>query len=351
MLFTWLPLLLFALVEGHALSGAINIPFLYDIEAHVRFLIALPVLIAAELLVHIRISPVARRFVERHIVVDEDLPKFGAAVNSVLRVRNSVAVEIALLVVVYTLGLWIWRDQVALGTATWYAMPEATHLHLTLAGYWYAFVSVPIFQFILLRWYMRLMLWFWFLWKVSRLNLQLTADHPDRAGGIGFLGKSSHAFAPILFSQGAVLAGLIASRVLYQGQSLRSFKMEAAGLICFLVLFILGPLTMFTPRLARTKRTGSAEYGLLASRYVFRFREKWIRGRSPDFEQLLGTADIQSLADLGNSYSVVREMRIVPFAFEDITLLAATTAAPLLPLMLTIFSLEELVMRLIKTIF
>ncbi len=118
MLFTWLPLLLFALVEGHALSGAIKIPFLHDIEAHVRFLIALPVLIAAELVVHIRISPVARRFVERHIVIDEDLPKFGAAVNSVLRVRNSVAVEIALLVVVYTLGLWIWRDQVALGTAT-----------------------------------------------------------------------------------------------------------------------------------------------------------------------------------------------------------------------------------------
>ena len=76
-----------------------------------------------------------------------------------------------------------------------------------------------------------------------------------------------------------------------------------------------------------------------------------MRGSSPDFEELLGTADIQSLADLGNSYSVVREMRIVPFALEDITLLAATTAAPLLPLMLTIFSLDELVMRLIKTIF
>jgi hypothetical protein len=351
-LFTWLPLLFLSVLEGHALGEPIKISFLHDIEAHVRFLMALPALIAAELVVHIRISTVARKFVERRIVVTEDLPKFDAVVKSTERVRNSLAMEMALLVLAYTLGLWIWRSQIALGSATWYAMPDATHLNLTWAGYWYVFVSIPIFQFILLRWYMRLGLWFRFLWKVSKLNLHLSAAHPDRAGGIGFLGKSSYAFAPILFAQGALLAGVIASRVLHEGQSLLSFKMEAAGLISFLVLFILGPLMMFTPRLARTKRAGSAEYGLLANRYVFGFEEKWIRGdHSPDLGELLGTGDIQSLADLGNSYSVVREMRVVPFALEDVTLLAVTTAVPLLPLGLTIFSLEELLTRLIKILF
>ena len=350
-LFAWLPLMFLSLLDGHALGGAVKIPFLHDIEAHVRFLIALPALIVAELVVNIRISPLVRRFVERHIIVTEELPRFNAAVKSALRVRNSVTVELALLVLVYTLGLWIWRSQVALGTATWYATPEATHLHLTLAGYWYAFVSIPLFQFILLRWYMRLVLWFRLLWQVSRLNLHLTAAHPDRAGGIGFLGKSSYAFGPILFAQGALLAGLIASRVLYEGRSLLSFKMEAAGLAGLFVLFILGPLFMFTPQLARTKRRGSAEYGLLANRYVFGFEEKWIRGGAPETSELLGTGDIQSLADLGNSYSVVREMRIVPFGLEDIARLAAATAAPLLPLTLTIFSVEELLTRLVKVIF
>jgi hypothetical protein len=350
-LFAWLPLMFLSLLDGHALGGAVKIPFLHDIEAHVRFLIALPALIVAELVVNIRISPLVRRFVERHIIVTEELPRFNAAVKSALRVRNSVTVELALLVLVYTLGLWIWRSQVALGTATWYATPEATHLHLTLAGYWYAFVSIPLFQFILLRWYMRLVLWFRLLWQVSRLNLHLTAAHPDRAGGIGFLGKSSYAFGPILFAQGALLAGLIASRVLYEGRSLLSFKMEAAGLAGLFVLFILGPLFMFTPQLARTKRRGSAEYGLLANRYVFGFEEKWIRGGAPETSELLGTGDLQSLADLGNSYSVVREMRIVPFGLEDIARLAAATAAPLLPLTLTIFSVEELLTRLVKIIF
>jgi hypothetical protein len=350
-LFAWLPLLLLSVIEGHAMGGSIKIAFLRDIEAHVRFLIALPMLIATELVVHVRLGPAVRRFVERHIVVPEEWPKFNAAVKSALRVRNSVAVEISLLILVYTLGLWVWRSQVALGSATWYAMSDATHLRLTWAGYWYAFVSIPIFQFILLRWYMRLVVWFRFLWQVSRLNLHLTAAHPDRAGGIGFLGKTSYAFVPILFAQGALLAGLIASRVLYEGRSLLSFKMEAAGFIGFFVLCILGPLVMFSPRMERTKRQSQAEYGLLANQYVFGFEKKWIRGGSPDVGELLGTGDIQSLADLGNSYSMVREMRIVPFALEDITLLVAATAAPLLPVTLTIFSLEELLIRLVKILF
>jgi len=148
-----------------------------------------------------------------------------------------------------------------------------------------------------------------------------------------------------------MLAGLIASRVLYGGGNLLSFKKEAAGLIGFFLIAILGPLTIFTPLLAQAKRKGLADYGLLACRYVEGFEAKWVLGGASQHDELLGTGDIQSLADLGNSYTFVREMRAVPFGLEDMTRLAAATAAPLLPLGLTIFSPEELVMRLIKIIF
>ena len=127
-----------------------------------------------------------------------------------------------------------------------------------------------------------------------------------------------------------------------------SFKMLAAGWIGAMVLFILGPLVMFTPMMDVAQRKGSAEYGLLASRYVFGFEEKWIRGGAPEMGELLGTGDIQSLADLGNSFSVTREMRIVPFGPADIVRLAGATAAPLVPLTLTMFSFEELATKLIK---
>jgi hypothetical protein len=350
-LFAWLPLMLLSLMGGHALGGAIKIPFLYDIEAHVRFLVALPVLVAAELIIHLRIRPAVQEFVKRNMIVPEEMPKFQAAIDSAMRLRNSIGVEVGILVLVYTLGQWIWRSQIAIGAATWYATPLDAHLHLTPAGYWYAFVSVPFFQFILLRWYWRFFIWFRFLWQVSRLNLHLTPTHPDRAGGLGFLGKTAYAFGPILFAQGALLSGVIATQILFEGNSLLSFKVEIAGFVAFFVLFILGPLCVFTPPLLDAKRKGLAEYGKLGSRYVQEFEGKWIRGGAPKGEELLGSGDIQSLADLGNSFSTIQEMRAVPFGIRDVTPLVVASVVPLLPLLLSVFSPEELVMQLIKILF
>jgi hypothetical protein len=348
-LVAWLPLLLLATL-GSSAGNAGRLSFFHDVEVHVRFLIALPILVAAELIVHARIGPVVRNFVERQIVLPQDLPRFRRAIESAIKLRNSISTEIVLLLVVYTAGVWFWHGRIRVDASTWYGKPGGPW-NLTPAGFWYVFVSIPVVQFLLLRWYLRLLIWFRFLWQVSRLNLKLIPTHPDRSAGLAYLGKSAYAFGPILFAQGAMLAGLIASRVLYRGESLLSFKLQVGGFVAFFVLAILGPLLMFTPQMARARRKGLADYGLLAQRYVESFEQKWILGNPAPSEELLGAADIQSLADLGNSYALVREMRSVPFGLEDITRLAAATAAPLLPLLLTIFSLEELIMRIIKTVF
>jgi hypothetical protein len=210
-------------------------------------------------------------------------------------------------------------------------------------------VSIPISQFILLRWYLRLFIWFWFLWRVSQLKLRITATHPDRAGGLGFLGDSTHALAPLLFAQGALLAGVIASRIFYGDQTLLDFKVEAGALIVFFIVFILAPLLVFASHLARAKRQAQREYGAFAARYVQGFEDKWIRGGAD--EQLLGTGDIQSLADLGNSYEIVRQMRVVPFGMQAVVALAAATAAPMLPLALTMMPLADLLGYLLKLVF
>ena len=348
-LLCWVPLAVLSLAEAHFLGGA-KLSFFRDIETHVRFLVSVPVLILAEMIVNQRIRPVVKSFVERRAVTAEELPKFYAASDSAMRMRNSVIVEIALLVFVYTGGLWIWRHQGALAVASWHALPQGGHMHLTIAGYWFAFVSVPVFQFILLRWYMRILIWFLFLLRVSRLTLHLLPAHPDRAGGLGFVGKSSFAFAPLLFAQGALLAGRIASRLFYNGQTLLAFKMTTAGFVVFFVVAVLAPLFLFTPQLARAKREGLAEYGAFASSYVMDFDQKWLRSKVND-EQLLGTSDIQSLGDLGNSFAVVREMRTVPFAKDDVALLLIATVDPIVPLLLTIMPLEQLLSHVVKIIF
>jgi hypothetical protein len=347
----WLPLLVLAVIAGHALPRSTPIAFLTDIESHARFLVALPILIWAERFVHGRLLPMVRQFIERRIVVDDELRNFDAAIASTVRLRDSVWAEVLLLIVVYTVGLSVWRHQFALTEPSWYSQTVGTPMRLTPAGYWYLLVSLPIFQFVLLRWYYRLFLWFWFLFRVSRLNLRLVPTHPDKTGGIGFLGGSANAFAPFLVAQGAALAGLIASQIFHAGASLLSFKVEVAGFVAFFVIFMLLPLTVFVPALSQARRRGSKLFGQLAARYTSRFEDKWFTGNQGLDGELLGSADLQSLADLGTGYGMVREMRLVPFGLKDVARLTSITLLPFLPLTLTAFSLEQLTDYVIKIIF
>jgi hypothetical protein len=89
----------------------------------------------------------------------------------------------------------------------------------------------------------------------------------------------------------------------------------------------------------------------VAQRYVREFDAKWLRGGAPADEPLVGSGDIQSLADLGNSLEVVRTMRIAPVSKEAILQLVGATLAPIVPLVLTMMPLEELLKKLFGIMF
>jgi hypothetical protein len=339
-------------LERQALGGSAAVPFLLDVDVHVRFLVALPLLIVAELVVHRRMRFVVKQFLERHLIPESARTRFDAAIASAFRLRNSVLAEVLLIAFVYGVGvLIVWRQYMALDAATWYATPTAGGSTLSLAGMWYGYVSVPLFQFLLCRWYFRLAIWARFLWQVSRIELRLVPTHPDRVGGLGFLSNTVSAFTPLAVAHGALLAGMIANRIFYRGATLLDFKVEIAVMLIFLLGVVLGPLVVFAPQLAQAKRTGNREYGTLAQRYVREFDTKWLRGAAPAEEPLVGSADIQSLADLGNSFEVVRSMRLAPVTKEALLQLAAATLAPVVPLALTMMSLEELLKRLFGILF
>ncbi len=294
-LFSWLPLLVLSVFSGDAFGGDSKVPFFYDVDAHIRFLVSLPLLLVAEFVVHQRIRLTVRQFVERGIVPLQACPQFENIIGAAMRLRNSMVIEILLIALVLTAGHYLWSSQMALEAATWFAAVADGKHRFTPAGYWYAHVSIPVFQFLLLRWYFRIFIWARFLWQVSRLDLHLVPTHPDRAAGLGFLGGSTAAFMPLLLSQGALLAGQIANHIFYEGQTLLDYKPEIVTFTVFCLLLVLGPLCVFAPRLAQAKRQGLLEYGKLASRYVDEFEQKWLRGTAGADEQLMGSGDIQSL--------------------------------------------------------
>jgi hypothetical protein len=351
-LFSWLPLLVLSALEGQVLGGSASVPFLLDVDVHVRFLVAMPLLIVAELVVHQRMRFLVKQFLERHLIPENSMARFDAAIASAFRLRNSVLAEVLLIAFVYAVGILIvWRHYFALDTATWYATPSVEGSKLSFAGMWFGYVSLPIFQFLLLRWYFRFFIWSRFLWQVSRICLNLVPTHPDRVGGLGFISQTAYAFMPLLAAHGALLAGNYANRIFYMGAALPDFKFEILALVIFLLCVVLGPLLVFAPQLAQAKRTGLREYGTLAQLYVREFDAKWLRGGAPADEPFVGSGDIQSLADLGNSFEVLRSMRIAPVTKEAILRLAAATLAPIVPLALTMMPLEELLKKLFGILF
>ena len=200
-------------------------------------------------------------------------------------------------------------------------------------------------------WYFRILIWTRFLWHVSRIKLSLMPTHPDRVGGLGFLSNTVYAFSVLVVAHGVMVSSQIANRIFFLGADLREFEAEIAMVAIFLLCLIFGPMLVFVPQLAQAKRTGLREYGTLAETYVRDFDRKWLRRAKPEGEVLIGSADIQSLADLANSFEVVRSMRLVLVNRDAILQLAAALLLPLLPLVLTIMPLKELLTRLAGIVF
>jgi hypothetical protein len=351
-LVTWLPLLVLTLIQGAALKGSVAVPFSMDFEVHVRFLLALPLLIVAELVVHQRMRDVVTVFRERDLIPRAEVARFEGAIASAFRLRNSVVAEVSLVVFVYAFGIHVWRQFIALGVVpTWYSTPAGGSTNLTVAGYWFGYVSLPIFQFLLLRWYFRIFIWAQFLFRVSRIKLRLVPTHPDRMGGLGFLANTVYAFGPLATAHGVMLAGPLANRIFFAGSKLTDFRLEALTLVALVMCVVFGPLLVFASQLAETQRNGLREYGTFAQAYVRAFDTKWLRGGAAPDESPLGSGDIQSLADLGNSMEVVRGMRTILITRDAFVRLAVMTFAPILPLALTMMPLEALLEKLFGMIF
>ena len=177
-LFAWLPLLILAIFNGVAFGG-VKVPFIYDIDVHVRFLISLALLLLAEIIAHERLQVIVQQFLKCNIISLSNRQQFYSIIASTMRLANSVVVEVFLIVFVITAGYWISEKYFPFGVSTWYTFKVNDVEQLTSTGYWYAFVSLPLFQFILLRWYYRMAIWYRLLWQVSRLPLQLNSLHPE----------------------------------------------------------------------------------------------------------------------------------------------------------------------------
>jgi hypothetical protein len=339
----WLPLLVFSTVEGRAIGG-VGIPFLYDVSAHVRFLFAVPLLMLVEIPIGARMRHIGSQFLVGRLVRDEDLERYEAIIADALRWRDARLGTVVVVAAAY-LGAFAALTTPNLNSShSWHARGDGHWLAWT----WYALVSVPVLQMVLYRWVYRMIIWTGFLFRVSRLRLALVPTHPDGAGGLGFLGKACIPFGLLLFATNCIVASSIATAALYDHVPLPTFYGAYAATLVIAVIVFAGPLVVFLPLLARTKHEALETYGVLANRYGQLFEAKWIAGGQPADEPLLGSGDIQSLADLGNAFGFIKGMRFLPMELADFVAILIPGILPALPLALFVMPLTDIVRHLAK---
>ena len=345
-LITWLPLLLLSILQGLAWGPHIKIPFLRDLAVNVRFLITVPILILAESGIDRRWRTLVLEFLRSELVDEKTLPSFEAVIGRTTRWRDRILPEVLLAVAAVFVSIFIVKSELLMtGTSNWHSLKSG---EVSAAGGWFSFVSIPIFRFLLLRWIWRMFLWTSFLWSVSRINLFLVATHADLAAGLGFLSEGQKAFGPIVFAGGAVIAAEVGNAIAYQGATLSSLKapMIAYGVIAIIVLVV--PLLVVAPVLLQIKRKALLEYGAQVTIHNQLFDQKWVQNKRPVGETLLGNPDASSLGDLGASFTVVRQMRLVPIDRPTLVTLAVSAALPMLPVVLYATPADELVRATLK---
>jgi hypothetical protein len=346
-LFAWLPLFALAAFEGHLLGG-VPIPFLRDFGVHARLLLSLPLLVVIEIVVGPRLGAAAAQFLERGLVKPEERGRFEQAVAEAMQLRDSAALEVIVLVLAYVGSFMSLGIAFSAGVSTWDLLLTPSGPRITVAGIWNTFAAIPLYQFLVFRTLVRLLCWMRFLWSVSDLELRLVPTHPDKAGGLGFLGGAHRPIGLFAVCVSLVLSGRYCSEILYGGATLQQFRIPVAVYVAVMVVLCFGPLLVFLPTLMLARRRGLVEYGGLALRYARDFDRKWLRGGAPEGEEILGSGDIQSLADMGGSFERIVDMRPVPFSLKDVSTLVAACLAPMAPVLATAMPLEEVVKTVLK---
>ena len=157
------------------------------------------------------------------------------------------------------------------------------------------------------------------------------------------LGVAHVDLAPLSFAGSAILSASYAEQILFGGVPLTSFAISIATTVIGSTLTLIAPLIFFVPKLIDVKQRALLEYGTLAAHYTRAFAAKWLRTDPPPDEPILGSADIQSLADFGSSFNLIRNMSPLPITMSQVIMLVVAAALPFTPLILLVIPLDQLI--------
>lgn len=345
----WLPLALLASLQDLALGATPRESLLLDFDSYAKFLLTLPLLVAAERLCPGRLNIVVEQFIDSGIIAENNRSRFEQLIEWARRVLHSNVARVAIGLVALALAVVAGLGWQRATMSTWMAPVRGDTHSVSLAGWWRMLVSQPLFLFAVFHWLWRLFVWGWLLRRISRIDLRLVASHPDLAGGLNFLANSLRVFPILALAFGCIVAGATANEVLYDGKPLTDYIFPIITLVGVVLVIFVSPLLAFSRPLFQLRERGTLMYGRLATALGGEFEKKWLR--SSVQSDSLEAPDFSATIDLYSIVANIRSIRTVPMDWKSAAMLVVAALVPLIPVVLIAVPTEKIVQYVAKVLF
>ena len=348
--FAWLPLFIFSLLDGKLWDGA-SVPFLHDIAMKARFLIALPVFILIRNVIDIKTTAVIKYMTISLLGEEERQRMLTVVLPKMRRWACSSLTEAIMLIIVFG-SVWSLVQKVGYGGlqgdgSNWRFIGLPADNMLSLAGKWAAFISLPFFQFLLLQWVWRYIVWMILLFHFATAKLILLPTHADRSGGIGIIILAQRSFSLLLATVSIVLSGQLIVYVLHSRENIQFVGGIGIGYILLCIVLLLLPLFFFMGKLVRTKQVGLLRLSKLSSELSTKFEKEWLNDIVLEKRIEEQQVDPSMAYDYSCLYDLLQEFRVIPLLPRDIITFVITIAIPFLPILFVYFSAVEVLQKIV----
>ncbi|MDF2697096.1 MAG: hypothetical protein K0S65_5479 [Labilithrix sp.] len=340
LLITWAAPLFLVSVQAGRLG---TVSFMADFETHLRSLVAIPLLVFAESQIDPEVRYVVRSLASARLCRRPD--ELRARVHSLQPLATHPAFGLLLLLVAF-LFVPAWIRQHTSGPETWIFRAEGPRLELTAAGMWQAWVVVPLYVFLLLRW-----LWRWVVLTLvfarSAPLLRPVVSHGDRCGGFSFVSNAPAKFAWVIAGASTLVSARWLVVLAREEVSARSVVNRCLAIVIVSVMLAFFPLLVFVFHFGRAKRSGLRRYRAVLEGHARNVEREWYRRPYPAH---VSSEESSSLTDLNSVYDCVRTMRIVPYRRRHVIVVALAALAPLLPALSLLAPLNEIFRDVLKAL-
>lgn len=348
----WLPLMVLTLIDGTFYTSELTMPFIKDVTPYVRGLIVLPMLVMADNLIEPMMARVLKYLKASGIVAESENERLSSAAEKMTRQMNSKLLQILLLVLVVAASWILQSDYVDMwkedGVTSWMLTLENGNVDETLAGSWFLLVTSPLVSFLLYRWMWRFIIWSIFLFRVSRMKLELCASHTDLSAGLGMIGVNHALFSILFIIMATLVSSELAGNILYEGDALVDVKQVVVVFVAISLVVLFIPLLFFTNKLIHVKHKALVTYGALQNQISGDFHKHWIKNQS---KGMVDSMQPSAMADYSAVYEIVSNMRVVPLTIKAIGVVAGLIVVPFLPLTLTEASIWDILQMIGGSLF